>query len=229
MVLNCIIVDDEIMARKSLERLCGKLDSLHLLDVCENAEDAILVLKEKKVDLIFLDIEMPDTTGIELVQSAITLPQVIFTTSKTEYAFEAFEHQVTDYIQKPIKLPRLIQAVDKALEIFKNSEHHKDSDEIYIKEDGRYIKILYDDILYIENLGDYAKITTSNGSHTIHSTMKYINSRLQHKHFIKVHRSFIVNLKKIVDIEENTLVIASKVIPISRANKPLLMSKLNLL
>ncbi|MEL6864987.1 MAG: LytTR family DNA-binding domain-containing protein [Bacteroidota bacterium] len=229
MILNCLIVDDEVMARKSLEHLCQKIESLQIKAICKDGKEALEVLQEAPVDLLFLDIEMPEINGLDLLQQAGTLPQVILTTSKTEYAYEAFEYEVTDFLKKPILLPRLLKAVEKAQQIHQQKMALKPNKDIYIKSAGRFIRLAYQDILYIENAGDYVKIQTAGDQHIVHSTMKYIDQRLPHQNFLKVHRSFIVNLDKIVDIEESTLVIKDKVIPISRANKPMLMSKINLL
>ncbi len=228
--LKCIIVDDEIMARKSLERLCNKTETLEVISICENAEAAIDFLKKDSVDLIFLDIEMPGLTGIEFLSAVSVLPQIIFTTSKTEYAFEAFQHQVTDYLQKPIDYSRFLLAVEKALEIQKQNDFYKAvAEEVYIREEGKYIRVAYGTILYFENVGDYVKVVTDTGNHIIYSTLKNIAKKLNNTRFLKVHRSYIVNLAKIKDIDESSLVINRKVIPISRANRPLLMGRLNIL
>ncbi len=228
--LKCIIVDDEIMARKSLERLCKKTETLEVIAICENAEAAIEFLKKDTVDLIFLDIEMPGLTGIEFLSAVSVLPQIIFTTSKTDYAFEAFQHQVTDYLQKPIDYSRFLLAVEKALEIQKQNNFYKAAaEEVYIREEGKYIRVSYDTILYFENVGDYVKVVTDTGNHIIYSTLKSIAKKLNNTRFLKVHRSYIVNLGKIKDIDESSLVINRKVIPISRANRPVLMGRLNIL
>jgi two-component system LytT family response regulator len=157
------------------------------------------------------------------------MPQVIMTTSKTEYAFEAYQYQVTDYIQKPIMQNRFRIAIEKVLELkILKTTAIPERNEIYVKADGRYIRLAYANILYIENIGDYVKIFTETQSYIVHTTMKYLEEKLDSS-FLRVHRSFIVHLDKIVDIEENTLVISNKVIPISRANKSELMNRLNML
>ncbi len=230
MVLKCIIVDDDIMARKSLERLCQKVEGLNVVGSFESGQEGLDFIGTTSVDLIFLDIEMPDLSGLEFLEKATVLPQVIFTTSKTEYAFDAFEYQVTDFLKKPLALPRFAIAIEKAKEVQRqNNEYKAKSREVYIKTDGRYIRLPYDEILYFENAGDYVKVQTKSASYIIHSTLKAIDAKLRSFEFLKVHRSYIINLKQIKDIEENTLVIEKKVIPISRANKPVLMAKLNLL
>lgn len=228
--LKCIIVDDEIMARKSLERLCHKTEILEIVAIYENAEKAIEFLKNDSVDLVFLDIEMPGLTGIEFLSAVSVLPQIIFTSSKTEYAFEAFQYQVTDYLQKPIDYSRFLLAVEKAFEIQKQNNLFKASaEEVYIREEGKHIRVSYDTILYFENIGDYVKVVTETGNHIIYSTLKSIAKKLNNTRFLKVHRSYIVNLAKIKDIDESSLVINRKVIPISRANRPFLMGRLNIL
>lgn len=226
---RCIIVDDEVMARKSLQRLCDQHDSLELLATFENAEDALAYLTTESVDLIWLDVEMPGLSGFDLLENLTAMPQVVMTTTKTEYAFNAFQYQVTDYLQKPITMPRFNIAVGKVLELAsRKTSASPERQEIYIKTDGRYIRLPYVDIMYVENVGDYVKIVTKTQSHIVHTTMKYLEEKLGSA-FLRVHRSFIVHLDRIVDIEENNLVVANKVIPISRANKPELMNRLNML
>ncbi|MFN8357537.1 MAG: LytTR family DNA-binding domain-containing protein [Spirosomataceae bacterium] len=229
MKLKCIIVEDEVMARKSLQRLCEQHDGLQLLAVFENAEDALIFLANEEVDLIWLDVEMPGLSGFGLLENLTSMPQVIMTTTKTEYAFDAYQYQVTDYLQKPITLPRFKVAVEKVIELnAQKTTVAPERQEIYVKIDGRYIRLPYDDILYVENVGDYVKFFTAKNSYIVHTTMKYLEEKLGSQ-FLRVHRSFIVHLDKIVDIEENNLVIGNKVIPISRANKPELMNRLNML
>ncbi len=201
MRLRCIIVDDELMARKSLERLCEQHDSLHLIGIFENAEDALQFLSKESINLIWLDVEMPGLSGFDLLKNLTSMPQVIMTTSKVEYAFEAYQYQVTDYIQKPITMPRFKMAVEKVLELnTRKTTASPEREEIYVKADGRYIRLAYADILYIENIGDYVNIITQRQSYIVHTTMKYLEEKLG-SNFLRVHRSFIVHLDKIVDIE----------------------------
>ena len=226
---KCIIVEDEIMARKSLQRLCEQHDSLQLIAAFENAEDALAFLATEEVELIWLDVEMPGLSGFGLLENLTSMPQVIMTTTKTEYAFEAYQYQVTDYLQKPITLPRFKVAVEKVLELnSRKTTVSPERQEIYVKIEGRYIRLPYAEITFVENVGDYVKIFTTKNSYVVHTTMKYLEEKLGNQ-FLRVHRSFIVHLDKIVDIEENNLVISNKVIPISRANKSELMTRLNML
>ncbi len=230
--LKCLIVEDEIMARKSLTKLCEKMDRLQLADSFDNGEDALKAIENNSIDLIFLDIEMPGMTGIELLEKLTIFPQIIFTTGNKEYAFEAFEYDVTDFLKKPITQLRFVKAVEKALHRQKQLDAiatASSKNEIYIRTDGRYVRVSYKDILYLENVGDYVKVVTEIGNHIIHGSMKSIDGRIRHPRFLKVHRSYIVNLNKVKDIEDNTLVIGKSVIPISRAHKPILMKSINLL
>ncbi|MDB5241947.1 MAG: DNA-binding response regulator [Spirosoma sp.] len=230
MGLTCIIVEDELMSRRSLERLCQQHSSLELLDTFDNASGALNFMGAHSVDLIWLDVEMPGLSGLQLLEKLPTMPYVVLTTSKTEYAYDAFQYQVTDYLKKPITLPRFNIAVEKVLELKNRAKMGSSAErnEIYIKTDGRYIRLPFNTISYIENIGDYVKIYTTTQTYIVYSTMKYLEEKLGSQ-FLRVHRSYIVHLDKIVDIEENTLVINKKVIPISRANKPELMNRLNLL
>jgi len=231
--MRCLIVDDEEMSRKNLQLLCEKIEDLEVEGLCSSALEAFQRLQKEAVDLLFLDIEMPGLSGIELVKSGSKLPQVIFTSSKTDYAAEAFDLQdiVIDYIIKPVTLPRLIKALErvkKSGNSIKNANTPA-SNFIFIKTDKRLVRIDLEELLYVETVGDYVLFKTKDQQHIVHSSLKGIDEKLQHENFIKVHRSYIVNLTKIVDIEENTIVIDKKVIPVSRAHKSLLMQKINLI
>ena len=232
MKLNCLIVEDEIMARKSLSTLCQKLDHIILVDALASAEEALPIIETKNIDLVLLDIEMPGMSGIDLLEKVTVVPQVIFTTGNKQYAYEAFEYDVTDFLKKPITQTRFAKAIDKAVHrhmqleaIATASADH----EIYVKSDGRYTRLLLADILFFENVGDYVKVITEDQSYIIHGSLKSIESKINNTRFLKVHRSFVINLDKIVDIEDNSIVIAKNLIPISRAHKPILMKSLNIL
>ena len=236
MVFKTIVVEDEPLARKSLERLCKKSDQLELSGSFEDAESALVYLEKESIDLILLDVEMPGMSGLELMDKLPYLPQIIITSSKPEYAFEAFEYDVTDFLKKPATQDRFVKALEKVVdrEVAISMRLSKLSsasatNELYVKSEGRYTRLPYDTILYFENVGDYVKVVTADASFVIHGALKAIDAKLDYPRFLKVHRSFIVNLDKIVDIEDNSLVIAKKMIPISRAHKPILMNSLNIL
>lgn len=224
--MKCLIVDDDQMARESLKMMCEKIEELEVLGLCESGIEAIKRIKSEEIDLIFLDIQMPDLTGMDLIKTVENLPLVIFTTSHAEYAVEAFEHRVTDFLTKPIEFPRLLKAVDYAKEQLATDGDTKQMRELFIKVDGRYVRLNLDDVLYIESLGDYVTFRTEKDKYVVHSTLKNIDEKIKNDHFLKVHRSYIVNLSKVVDIEETNMVIHDKVVPISRAHKPILMNKI---
>lgn len=225
-MMKAIIVDDDFMSLNNLDYLCEKISDLEVVGKFDNALDAIDFLKIQAVDVIFLDIEMPEFSGIDFVKNVKNLPQIIFTTAKSEYAMEAFEYEAIDYIQKPVTLPRLQKAVRR---ISNQDQQHEvlSTEYIFIKVDGRLVRIMLKDILFIETLGDYIVFFTEDKQkYIVHSTLKAMDSKLIHPDFVKVHRSYIVNISKIVDIEESNLVIADKVIPISRSHKSQLLNKI---
>ena len=228
--MKCLIVDDEEMSRKNLEHLCSKIDGLDIVGICENGIQAISALEENEVDLLFLDIEMPDLTGMEMVKSLSNLPQIIFTTNRTEFALEAFEYDITDYIAKPVTLPRLIKAVNKAKTRLSSGKVPTIENDMYVRTNGKLVKLKYEEIVYIETMDDYLVIHTDDGSkHIIHSTLSKMDTKLEGRTFLKIHRSYIINLKKITSIEDTHVLVHKKVIPVSRAHRSILMEKVNLL
>ena len=227
-MISCIIVDDDPMACMALKRLCTQHAGLDLLHVFQNAGEARQHLLKNPVDLIFLDVEMPEMTGLELLAALPQKPRVIFTTAKTDYAFEAFEVQAVDYLKKPIFVQRFEEAIQKVLDKMQTKEPQP-LNEIYLRVDGKFIRMDYDDILFFENVGDYVRVKLQEKQHIIYGTLKSLEDKLSSDFFLKVHRSYIVNLSKIEDIQENTLVIGKAVIPISRAHRPALMKRLRVI
>jgi DNA-binding LytR/AlgR family response regulator len=224
--MRAILVDDDLFSIKNLEALCAKIDDLEISASFNCAIEALKYLKNEVIDVIFLDIEMPEYSGIDLMKNTKNLPLVVFTTSKTEYAMEAFELEAADYIQKPITLPRLQKCIDR-LQKSVPSSSRQDFDNIFAKVDGKLVNINLKQVNYIETLGDYVVFhTDERKKYIVHSTLKGMDQKLQHPNFVKIHRSYIVNIEKIKDIEENNLVVEDKVLPISRAHKALLMSKI---
>jgi len=230
-MIRTIIVEDEIMARKSLEKMCKKYNQLDLVGVFENAEDALVALNADTIDLVLLDIDMPGMSGLDLVEKLVDLPQVVFTTGNTEYAYEAYEYDITDFLKKPVSPDRLAKAIQKVEEIRDKRDElalASAKHEIYVKSDGKYIRLPYDDILYFENIGDYIKAITKKGSFLFHDTMKGLDLKITNPRFLKIHRSYIINMNMIKDIKDNTVVIDQKVLPVSRAYKSILLKSINL-
>jgi len=231
MKISTLIVDDEVMARRSLERYCNKNEYLNLIGLAENGKIALQFLQDHQVELMLLDIEMPELTGIELLDQLPYLPQIVFTTSNTEYAFDAYEYDVTDFLKKPITPVRFTASIEKVIarrDKMNSIASFSAAREMYIKDDGKLIRIAYDQILYFENVGDYISVKTSKGNFIMYGTMKALDAKLEYPGFLKIHRSYIINLEKIKDIQDNNLVIEGKMIPISRAYKPILLRSLNI-
>lgn len=226
--MHTVIIDDDIMSVNHLEIYCQKKTPINLVQSFTNPNDAILFLNKTSVDLLLLDIEMPNITGIDLLNIIPFRPEVIFTTSKTDYAFDAFQFGVADYLQKPFNFLRFEKAIDKVVQRRNMSMLSKGKDEnsLYIKEKGKLVRLDVNDILYFENVRDYVCVKTYKHTYTIISTLKEIVKKLPANIFLKVHRSYIININKIVDIDNTSLVISNKVIPISRVNRPILMNKI---
>ena len=236
--MKCIIIDDESTARAIINQLCSKLDDLIVLDEFPNAIEAIKFLNQNEVDLIFLDIHMPDFTGFDFIQTLKNPPKIVLTTSDANFAIEAFEYDcIVDYLVKPVLLPRFEKAVQKAKssgyteQISDTNDTNQSSTdkELYVNIDRRLIKINIASIYLIEAKGDYILVKTEEKNYTVHSTLKKIEEKLPANLFLKVHRSYIINVKQIIDIEDNSVLIKKDVIPVSRSNRPELMKRLNLL
>lgn len=234
MKLKVIIVEDEPLSRGFLERYCEKYGDLELTGSFEDANMALQYLHKNEIDIIFLDVEMPNLSGFQLLDQILYMPKVILTTSKTDYAFDAFQYGVVDYLKKPIIFNRFKEAVDKTkhsinkeYQSFQNKVQEVNLKEIYIKSDGKLTRLNFEDILYIESIGDYVKYFTAAKNYLALSTLKAVEERVTGNGFMKVHRSYIVNLQKIKDIQDNTLVIDGKVIPISRSFQSEVKNRIN--
>jgi len=228
MILKCIIVDDDELSRKMLEKLCAQIEDLDVRGLFSCAMDALKYLDENQTDLVFLDIEMPEMTGLDMLSVRKDLPPVIFITGKGQYAIQAFEHNVTDYLVKPVNLTRLVMAVEKVKQQLSRHQE-KEVDHIFIRSGGKFIKLRFSDIRFIESVGDYIAFYTRNGKFIHHSSLRNIEKQLNNKDFVKVHRSYIVNIHQIDEIEDNTLVIGDALIPVSRSNRPVLFHILRML
>ena len=237
--MTSIIIDDEATARIILQHLCDSIDDIDVIDSFSNAMDAIKFLNKNEVDLIFLDIHMPGFSGMDFVQTLKNPPKIILTSSDKQFAIEAFEYSfIVDYLVKPLSLPRLKKALNKVAEsksvkpkVTENSsESNVSSDkELFINIDRRLIKINISSIKLIQAKGDYILLKTDSQNYTVHSTLKKIVDKLPTNQFLKVHRSYVINTSKIIDIEDNSVLIDRDVIPVSRSNRPELMRRLNLL
>jgi DNA-binding LytR/AlgR family response regulator len=231
--MKCIIVDDNKMARMALKQLVSQVPSLELLSECTDAQEALDTLNDTQVDLLLLDIEMPGITGLDLTKKlGNSRPLIIFTTAKTDYAVEAFELNVVDYLVKPIALPRFRQAVEKAQEAIESNKEEMKVEEqafVFVKDNGVLKRIAIDDILFLEAMGDYVKVHTPQKFHVVHATLKSIEEKLPASKFLRVHRCYIVAINKIDYIQEGTISIGKTTIPVADTHKSNLNKRLNLL
>ncbi|SHJ00628.1 LytR/AlgR family response regulator transcription factor [Pseudozobellia thermophila] len=235
--MNCIIVDDEASSRAIVSHLCAKIPDLDVIELFENAIDAIKFLNQNEVDIVFLDIHMPGFTGVDFIQTLKNPPHIVLTTSNTEFAIEAYEYEaIVDYLVKPITHDRFQKSVQKLKKVMsreplpadKDEKATYGADELYINIDRRLIKLKCNEILVVEAKGDYIEIKLEKDTHRVHTTLKKIKGKLPEKTFLQIHRSFIINFNKIIDIEDNSVLIGKNVVPISRSNRPELMRRLNL-
>jgi DNA-binding LytR/AlgR family response regulator len=227
MKLNCVIVDDERLSRNFLKKFCEKSDKADVKGCFSNALDAISYLKNNNAEVIFLDVEMPGLNGFQMLDHLSYRPIIIMTTSKTDYAFTAYEYQVTDFLKKPVDYNRFLEALHKAEDSYRSSlQGQETKNDIVIKSNGHYVRLAYNEILYVEGMGDYVKYVTRDKTYISHSTLKAVEDVISKDSFLKVHRSYIVNINKIRNHSDNTIQINDVEIPVSKSNKAELVKKL---
>lgn len=233
MELNCLIVDDEPLALDLLEAYVKRTPFLNLKGKCSNALEVLQVLKEQEVDLLFLDIQMPELSGLELSRHIDNRIKIIFTTAFEQYALEGFKVDALDYLLKPISYPEFLKATNKALQWFEMSRNTsskivEEGDDIFVKSDYKLVKLQLHKIQYIEGLKDYVKIYVDDRPQPVVAllSMKMFEEMLPSS-FIRVHRSFIVNLDKITVIERNRIVFGKTYIPVSDSYKDKFLEFIN--
>lgn len=229
MKLNCIVVDDSALQRITVTKLICENHNLQLIGEFSNATDAKNCISTKSVDLVFLDIEMPVINGFDLLDGLKVKPQIIFITSKAEYALKAFDYNATDYLHKPLSKERFNQAVTKAVNLFTLNKESDVEDEnfIFIKSNLKKLKLFTSKIRWIEAFGDYVKIITEDDSHLVLSTMKAFEKELPKDKFIRVHKSYIINILKINTYNSKYAEIDTFKIPLSRSKKDTLIEALS--
>lgn len=227
-----LIVDDNIMSRIFIKQLLEQVPSIIISGECDNAVDALDELHNEDIDILFLDIEMPGMSGLEMLRSLTVRPLTILTTANKGYGSEAYELNVVDYLVKPLQLPRTMMAINRATELLKQKDAYLNevhSDHLFIKENKIIRKILIDDIYLLEARGDYVKIYVTEKYHVVHGTLKLFEDRLPSSRFMRVHRSYIVAIEKIDYIEENVLYLNNIPVPLSDSYRSPFLKKLNLL
>jgi DNA-binding LytR/AlgR family response regulator len=229
--MKCIIVDDNPMARMAMKKL--QVKDISIVAECESAIDAYNLTTKQPVDLLLLDIEMPGMSGLELTKNlGPKSPFIVFTTAKPNYAVDAFELNVVDYLVKPIEPARFLRAIDRVKEAMESTREQmevRDREFVFIRDNGVLKRINAEEILYLEAMGDYVKVFTSQKFHIVHATLKSIEEKLPPSKFMRVHRSYIVALNKIDFIEEGVININGTPIPVADAFRTALNSRLNLL
>ncbi len=220
-MINCIAIDDEPLALKQIAAYITKTPTLELAGQFENAVEAIDFLSNSKVDLMFVDINMPDLNGVDFVKSLVDPPKVIFTTAYSEYAVEGFRVNAIDYLLKPIGYTDFLKSVEKAKDWLKKDailpeEVNSDKDSLFIKAEYKLLRIRLEDIIFIEGMREYIQIHTKNDPPVMTlMSMKKIEEFLPEDKFLRVHRSYIVNLSQITTVERNRIVFGKKYIPVS--------------
>ncbi len=231
--MNCIIIDDEVLARKLLTDYISKVDSLQVVAQLENPLQAQTILATQKIDLLFIDINMPGITGIDFLKTLKEKPLTILTTAYSEYAIQGYELDVIDYLLKPISFERFYQAVNKATDYLRhcNILSRQQSDfagngYFYVKSDYKIMRIDFKDILFIEGLREYVQVYTETQKIITHITMQKLTEILPYEDFFRIHKSHIVNMKKVKEIEGNILKIGDHKLVISKGQRKDLFDKI---
>jgi len=220
MPLSCTIIEDLPVAAEYLKRCCEKSGMIEVVAHCVTVAEAVNFLHKNKVDLIFLDVEMPEGRGFDVLDKIEYSSKVILTTSKTEYAYSAFEYNVTDFLKKPFTYERFMEAVKKVTVPQAGSRKEDTGDDhVFIKSDGQLIRLKNDDILYIESMGDYVRFVGQEKKYIVLNTIKNLETKINSRIFMKVHRSYIVNTSKVENLQDNKLLIKDSQIPVSKAFK----------
>ncbi len=226
--IKCLIVDDEPTARDILQIHFQQIKDIEVVGCCKNGKETISQLKNQQVDLIFLDINMPDVSGISLAKSVPKSTKIIFTTAYREYAVDGFDLQAVDYLLKPISFDRLVQAVVKYRSEVNSLLSPKTfvKDFISVRSERKMVKVNFEDVMYVESLSDYVKLYTTSKTIVTRETISNLESKLPSELFIRVHRSFIVSISHITSYTSEYLEVKEKTIPISRSYRNSFLSKM---
>ncbi len=228
---NVLIADDEFLARKLLQEYVQKIDSLNLVDCCSDGIRTMEVLKNEEIDILLLDIQMPELTGLELLKTIENQPAVILTTAYSEYAVDAFSLGVVDYLLKPFDFPRFLQAINKAIDTRPKENtvtgHAASNDFIMVKADYKLYKVNFSDLIFIEGQHEYVTFHTKTKRITALYSLKNLEDTLPRDMFARVHKSYIVSLDYIEDIDKTTITVAGNKIPVGSSYRDELIEKLN--
>lgn len=219
--LTCIIVDDDEFSREIISDLVAQHSILELKQTCSSAMEAYNVLSTTKIDVLFLDIEMPGMSGLDLLANLEKRPIVVLISAKKEYAVESYEYNVADYLVKPVGPGRFMKSIGRVKAIAEQNKKPEAGgpEGIFVKSEGIMVNINLSDILFVESMGNYVTINTPSKKHTVLMTMKEIEGKLPSNTFVRVHRSYIINLNEIETIEDTVIIIKGKLIPIGKSYK----------
>ncbi|MEP0367225.1 MAG: LytTR family DNA-binding domain-containing protein [Cyclobacteriaceae bacterium] len=226
---RCIAIDDDLVALKIMLSLVKRIDFLEMVATFDDSVKGASAIVELSPDIVFLDVQMPDMSGIDILKNLEKQPQIIMITSQSDFALDAFDFNVTDYLVKPISdFGRFLKAVNRAVDNLKRSTGAED-DHFYVKSDSILVKLDLNSIQYLEAYGDYVKVHTPEKVHVVYTKLKDAEAKLPANEFIRVHRSFIVRLSAIKNIDQGNLQIADKIIPISASNRKTLLERISTL
>ncbi|RFP64502.1 DNA-binding response regulator [Hymenobacter lapidiphilus] len=227
--LRCLVVDDDPLAVQIVENCVANTPFLAHVGSCSSALVAAEMLREQPIDLLFLDVEMPLMSGLDLLRTLRNPPLVVLITSNKGYAVEAFEYAVLDYLVKPISYARFLQAAQQAREALASRAQPAEADATFtfVKVDSKLVKVQFDEVLFVEALGDYVHIVTKHSKLIVYSTLRGIAEKFPAALFVRVHRSFIVNIRQIQTIEDNSIMLAGKLVPIGQTYQKEVFQRLN--
>lgn len=230
-MIRAVIIDDDEVSRKVLSSFIERTSSLELIGDFSTAIEALETLEDEKIDVFFLDVEMPEMNGFQFLNHFKRhSAQVILVTSKREYAVMAFEYDITDYLVKPIEYSRFLQAVNRVKENNGSKISASNSENaLFVKDENIYTKLKFDQIKWIEASGDYVSVVSEDKSYLVHTTMKQIESHLPKNKFLRVHRSYIINTSKLDNFDKEFCVVSGKMIPIGKSYRKELIGRLNVL
>jgi DNA-binding LytR/AlgR family response regulator len=229
MKLNCLIIDDEPVARNGMEEYVKEVEFLHLVGKCENPVKATTYLNESHIDLLLLDIHMPKISGIDFLKTLTTPPMVIFTTAYSEYALQGYSLDIIDYLMKPVSFDRFFKAVQKAHDFYnlKHQQKSPSADYFFVKCDGKFERINFNEVLFVESLQNYVVINTVEKKYITYLTLNAVEDQLPSSRFMKIHKSYLIALSKVKSIEGNEILIENGVkVPISRNLKDEVMNRI---
>lgn len=228
--ISCIIVDDDPAYLEILRSMVAKNKDLESLGEYEDSTEGFNAIIEHNPDFVFLDVEMPNMSGLEVLESLKQSIPIILISSKEDYALKAFNFDAVDYVTKPINYPRFVQAVNKVRRfITSSSKNIAKSDQLFVKVGSSFKNVQTENILYVQAYGDFVKIFTKSEMLTVHTTLKLVEESLPVEDFVRVHRSYVVRIDQISDFNQSNLILQGRVIPISHRNRKQLMEKLNTL